>query len=68
MGATSPVYIIDSIEPSQRGTYSCRAQNSEGMDSASVLVTINGIVNYLLLCALRGRERERWRTLRQPMV
>ena len=67
MGATSPVYIIDSIEPSQRGTYSCRAQNSEGMDSASALVTINGIVNYLLLCALRGRERERW-TLRQPMV
>ena len=57
MGATSPVYIIDSIEPSQRGMYSCRAQNSEGMDSASALVTINGIVNYLLLCALRGRGR-----------
>ena len=58
MGATSPVYIIDSIQPNQRGMYSCRAQNSGGMDSASALVTINGIVNYLLLCALRKRERE----------
>ena len=43
-GANSPIYIIDSIQPAQRGTYSCRVMNSEGMDQATATVTINGML------------------------
>ena len=43
-GADSPIYIIDSIQPAQRGNYSCRVMNSEGMDQATATVTINGML------------------------
>ena len=42
-GTNSPIYIIDSIQPAQRGTYSCRAMNSDGMDQATATVTINSM-------------------------
>ncbi|XP_019854703.1 PREDICTED: uncharacterized protein LOC109583711, partial [Amphimedon queenslandica] len=58
-GANSPIYIIDSIQPAQRGTYSCRAMNSEGMVQATATVTINDIRQYVTtLTASSSRKRQ----------
>ncbi|XP_019854701.1 PREDICTED: uncharacterized protein LOC109583709 [Amphimedon queenslandica] len=56
-GANSPIYIIDSIQPAQRGTYSCRVMNSEGMDQATATVTINNVRQYFTVLTASGQAQ-----------
>jgi hypothetical protein len=59
-GANVPFYIIQSIEPNNRGEYYCTASNSEGSDKSSIAyVTIRDIRQYSTLLTVDSTRQRR---------